>query len=278
MKFTTVLLLLFLISAIAYAKVKKEKDIAYADKGAANLLDVYHQKDIKTPQDVIVFIHGGSWNSGKKDTYWFLARAFARKGKVAVMINYPLSPDAKYQEMASDCAKALMWVKQNIATYGGNPDRIFVMGHSAGAHLAALIDADPSYFAKLGYPNPIKGVILNDPFGLDVLQYLERQIHTDDKHVPGFLKVFTTEPLEWKKASPYYKIAHITHPYLMFMGEKTFESIKLQTPAFRDEMLKQGKTVTLAEIKGKRHIGMITQMIFGCNQLYSKIINFTNKH
>ncbi|WP_017258572.1 alpha/beta hydrolase [Pedobacter arcticus] len=277
MKFFAIFSTLLLVTILCFSKVKKEKDIAYADKGTANLLDIYHQRNIKTQQDVIIFIHGGSWNSGKKDTYWFLGRAFARKGKVAVIINYPLSPDAKYQEMAFDCARAVTWVKQNIAKYGGNPDRIFVMGHSAGGHLAALIDADPTYFGKLGSPNPIKGVILNDPFGLDIHQYLEHQINTDDAYIPGFLKVFTSEPATWQKASPYNNIANIRNPYLMFMGGKTFESIKLQTPTFRDEMLKQGKIVSLEEIKGKKHIGMITQMIFGCNQLYDKIIRFMDK-
>ncbi|MEO5912295.1 MAG: alpha/beta hydrolase [Pelobium sp.] len=277
MKFIIILSLFLFVSFISISKVKKEKDIAYADKGTANLLDVYHQKKAKN-QDVIVFIHGGSWTTGKKDTYWFLGRNFARKGKIAVIINYPLYPEAKYQEMAFDCARAVMWVKKNIAKYGGNPHRIFVMGHSAGGHLAALIDADKTYFGKLGFPNPIKGVILNDPFGLDIHQYLEKQINTDDEYVPGFLKVFTSDPLEWKKASPYNKITNINDPYLMFMGGKTFESIKMQSPAFRDEMLKQGKKVTLEEIKGKKHIGMITQMIFGCNQLYDKIIDFINSN
>ncbi|HET8828412.1 MAG TPA: alpha/beta hydrolase, partial [Pelobium sp.] len=278
MKFLSILSILLFLSTLSFSKVKKEKDIAYATNGPANLLDIYHQKNIKTPQDVILFIHGGSWNSGKKNTYWFLGRAFARKEKVAVIINYPLSPDAKYREMATDCAKAVVWVKQNIAKYGGNPDRIFVMGHSAGGHLAALIDADQSYFNKLGQSNPIKGVILNDPFGLDIQQYLELQINTGDKHVPGFLKVFTTDPEEWKKASPFNKIANITNPYLMYVGEKTFESIKLQTPAFNKEMLKQGKQASLTVIKGKKHIGMITQMIFGCNKLYDEIIGFTDSN
>ncbi len=278
MKLLFIFSTLLFITTLCFSKVKKEKDIAYADNGNANLLDVYHQKNIKSPQDVIVFIHGGSWRSGKKDTYWFLARAFARKGKVAVVINYPLSPEAEYQEMALDCAKAMIWVKQNIAKYGGNPDRIFVMGHSAGGHLAALIDADKTYFGKLGHPNPIKGVILNDPFGLDIHQYLKLQINTDDEFVPGFLKVFTDNPQEWLKASPYNKIANINNPYLMFTGEKTYKSIKMQTPAFRDEMLKQGQYASLEVIKGKKHIGMITQMIFGCNQLYDKIIDFIDSH
>ncbi len=277
MKFIALLLLLSSYALWSFA-VKKEKDIPYSNNGIANLLDVYHQRNIKKPQDVIVFIHGGSWNSGKKDTYWFLGRAFARKGKVAVIINYPLSPDAKYKEMAFDCAKAVMWVKQNIDKYGGNPDRIFVMGHSAGAHLAALIDADKSYFGKMGVQNPIKGLILNDPFGLNIYEYLNIQLNTGDRHVPGFLRVFGEDPKEWKAASPFYKIANISNPYLLFMGGKTFPSIKMQTPAFRDEMKKLGKQVVFYENKNKKHIGMITQMIFGWNKRYDEIIHFMDKH
>lgn len=274
MKFLIVLQLFILISIMSFSKVKKEKDIAYADKGIVNLLDIYHQKNIKKAQDVIVFIHGGSWNSGKKDTYWFLGRNFARKGKVVVIINYPLSPNAAYQEMAFDCAKAVNWVKDNIAKYGGNPKRIFVMGHSAGGHLAALINQDKKYFGKLGVENPIKGVILNDAFGLNIYQYLTLQINTDDEYVPDFLKVFSKEPLEWKAASPFYKIENITNPYLIFMGEKTFLSIKMQSPDFKQEMIRQGKSASLEEIKGKKHVAMMTQMIFGWNKLYDKIIGF----
>ncbi|MFC5284697.1 alpha/beta hydrolase [Pedobacter alpinus] len=278
MKFFIILQIIMLTSIISFSKVKKEKDIAYADKVNFNLLDIYHEKNIKTPQDVIVFIHGGSWNSGKKDTYWFLGRNFARKGKIVVVINYPLSPNVQYQEMAFDCAKAVNWVKLNINKYGGNPNRIFIMGHSAGAHLAALINQDKKYFEKIGVENPIKGVILNDAFGLNIHQYLTLQINTDDEYVPGFLKVFTSEPAEWKTASPFYKIPNINNPYLIFMGEKTFLSIRMQSPAFKDEMLKQGKKVIFEEIKGKKHIGMMSQMAFGGNPLYQKIISFIDSH
>jgi acetyl esterase/lipase len=257
---------------------KKIKDLAYADKGEENLLDIYRPNDTKKLHDVIVFIHGGSWDTGKKDTYWFLGRNFARKGKVFVPINYPLAPAAQYQEMGYDCAKAIKWVKDSISKYGGNPDKIFLMGHSAGGHLAALINQDPRYFAKAGIKNPIKGVILDDPFGLDIDQYLKEQINTGDKYVPGFLQVFTKDEKAWKDASPMLKINNINNPYLMFVGGKTFPAIKSQTPIFEEKMKAANKSVSLEVIKGKKHIGMITQMIFGWNKLYDKIDNFIDRN
>lgn len=262
----------------AFAGVKIEKDLAYADGGQSNLLDIYHSDKYKEPQDVIVFIHGGSWTSGKKDTYWFLGRNFARKGKIAVIINYPLSPDAKYEEMGYDCAKAVKWVKENIVAYGGNPDRIFVMGHSAGGHLSALINQDPKYFEKAGIINPIKGVILNDPFGLNIEQYMKVQINTDDEYIPGFLEVFSANEEEWRKASPIITVKNISNPYQLFIGGKTFVSIKIQTPAFYQALKENHKKVSFERIKRKKHVGMITQMIFGCNKMYGKIIGFINSN
>ena len=157
-----IVLFVFLTNGIfAFSNVKHDRDISYSGsfKERRNLLDIFYPVNTVTPKDVIVFIHGGSWNSGKKDIYWWLGKNFAKKNVVAVTINYSLSPGYKYEQMATDCASALKWVKNNISKYGGNDARIFVMGHSAGGHLATLIDSDPRFFSELGIENPIKGVI-----------------------------------------------------------------------------------------------------------------------
>ena len=275
-KITGILFLLFSF-VTAFGFIKRERDVSYADAGEENLLDVYYNSHLKKAKDVIVFIHGGSWNSGSKDSYWFLGKNFARKGKVMVVINYSLSPKSTYENMALDCTKAIKWVKENITKYGGNPDRIFVMGHSAGGHLAALINQDPIYFKKIGIENPIKGVILNDPFGLDIHQYMKSQINTNDKYMPGFLKVFSEDEKNWMSASPVFTAAKITNPYLLFVGGNTYESIKIQTPAFYQILKENHKSVYFEEIKNKKHVAMISHMFFSWNQLYDKIINFIDK-
>lgn len=91
---------------------------------------------------VIVFIHGGGWRAGDKAGYEFAGRAFAARGFVTVVPNYRLSPDVHFPDFVADGAAALRWVRTHIAARGGDPDRIVLVGHSAGAHIAALLAMD----------------------------------------------------------------------------------------------------------------------------------------
>lgn len=260
---------------LASAQVKKVKNINYAgNTDEANTLNIFYKNDSIKSKPVLVFIHGGSWSSGKKETYWWLGRNFARKGVVTVIINYPLAPSVQYEKMANDCALAVKWVKAHIADYSASSDKIFVMGHSAGGHLAELINADPKYFKKAGIANPIKGVILNDPFGLDMHEYLTTA--EKDHFYFDFIRTFTEQAEVWKTASPMEYVNQIKNPHLLLYGAKTYGAIKLQTPKLYETLKANGVPVELKEIKGKSHVPMISQMIFGGNQLYEDILGFIN--
>ena len=255
------------------AQTRVQKNINYAgNNDVKNTLNVYHKKGEVKNQDVIVFIHGGSWSSGKKETYWWLGRNLAKKNIVAVMINYPLAPNATYKEMALASAKAIKWVQDSIANYGGSPNRIFVMGHSAGAHLGELINADPQYFNAVGINNPIKGIILNDAFGLDMDEYLTKATQ-DDSYV-NFIRTFSAEQKEWQAGSPLSYVKSIRNPHLIFYGSKTYPAIQIQSERIYKNLQEQNTPVKLEVIKGKSHVPMITQMIWGSNELYQSIINF----
>nr|WP_199158058.1 alpha/beta hydrolase [Pedobacter sp. ASV2] len=272
----SIFLMLLFQTIISSAQVKTVKNINYAGNDVeANKLNIYYKNDGVVNKPVLVFIHGGSWSSGKKETYWWLGRNFARKGVVSVIINYPLAPNAGYEKMADDCALAIKWVKENIENYQASADKIFIMGHSAGAHLGELINADPQYFKKAGIKNPIKGVILNDPFGLDIYQYLT-EAEKDDYYY-DFLRTFTNKPEVWKLASPLNYANNITNPHLLFYGSKTYEAIKIQTPILNQKLIEHKVSVTMKEIKGKSHVPMISQMIFGGNDLYKYIVDFIEK-
>ena len=254
-----------------------KRDISYSTNpldGPENLLDVYYPEDISSVKDVLVFIHGGSWNSGKKETYWWLGRNMARKNVVTIIINYSLSPGAAYEKMAADCAKALKWVSANAGTYGGNPNRIFVMGHSAGAHLAALIHSDPRFFRKESIPDPIKGIILNDAFGLDMYEYLT--VAEQDASTRSFLNTFSTDQEVWKTASPLYYLKNFEAPVLLFVGGKTYPAIKIQSERLRKDLAELNRGPKLKIIPKKKHIPMIAQMIFRGNVLYDYILDFMN--
>lgn len=263
------------ISALS-AKVKVEKNISYTDQqnDINRQLNVYHNNRY-SGKDVVVFIHGGSWSSGKKETYWWLGRNMARKGAVAVVINYRLAPQVKYDQMAMDCASAVKWVYNNIRNYGGNPERIFLMGHSAGGHLAELINADPRYFKAVGFNGTVKGVILNDAFGLDMHEYMTSAEKDNSYH--DFLRTFTSDPEVWTKGSPLHYIGNVTNPHLIFYGGNTYPAIQLQSERIYKLLKEKEDKAELQVIGKKKHVGMISQMIFGCNRLYKEIFRFMSQ-
>ncbi len=279
LRYSLLLVLLFIVANISYLfAAKKAEDIRYIPNstGKNNLLDVYYPRDSKEQNSVLIFIHGGAWNSGKKETYWWLGRNMANKNVVTVVINYTLSPEATYPKMASECASAVKWVQSNIAQYGGNPDKIFLMGHSAGGHLAALIDADPQYFKSAGISNPVKGVILNDTFGLDMFEYLGSAEQGDQTN--SFLYTFSKDKETWKKGSPLTYFQNVKSPYLIFTGEKTYPSIKMQSERISKLLIAKKIPTEHYIIKNKKHVAMIGQMVFGWNSLYKYITTFINKH
>lgn len=269
-------IMLLFQTILSSAQVKTAKNINYAgNTEEKNTLNIFYKNDSIKDKPVLIFIHGGSWSSGKKETYWWLGRNFARKGIVTVIINYPLAPTAQYEKMAGDCALAVKWVKENIKNYQSSSDKIFVMGHSAGAHLGELINADPKYFQNAGIKNPIKGMILNDPFGLDIFEYLTSA--EKDDYYYDFLRTFTDKPAVWKLASPLDYVNNIKNPHLLFYGGKTYGAIKMQTPRLYEKLKAKNIPVEIKEVKGKSHVPMISQMIFGGNDLYKDIVEFVNR-
>jgi acetyl esterase/lipase len=99
---------------------------------------------------VVVFFYGGAWRSGNKGLYRYVAKALARRGYVAVVPDYRIYPEARYPDFLDDAAAAVRWVKDNIAGFGGDPRKIFLKGHSAGAHIAAMLAIDARWLTAVG--------------------------------------------------------------------------------------------------------------------------------
>jgi acetyl esterase/lipase len=129
-------------------RVDLTDSIAYAD-GSRRSLDICRPVGaVGAP--VVVFFYGGGWRSGYKGLYRYVAKALARRGHVAVVPDYRIYPEARYPDFIEDGALALRWIKDNAMRFGGDPDKLFVMGHSAGAHIAAMLAIDERWLAKLG--------------------------------------------------------------------------------------------------------------------------------
>lgn len=113
-------------------------------------LDVYRPVHADPDRRVVIFFYGGDWQTGSKADYRFVAQALTSQGFIAVLPDYRLYPSVTFPAFVDDGAKAVRWVHDNVARFGGDPNRLYLMGHSAGAHIAALLTLDPRYLAGVG--------------------------------------------------------------------------------------------------------------------------------
>lgn len=154
----------------AFGPYERTTGIAYGAEHRQHL-DVYvPDASPVEPRPVIIFIHGGSWQTGSKDQYRFVASGLAEKGFVSVVANYRLNPEVRFPVFVADAAQAVAWTLRNIGRYGGDPRRVFVMGHSAGAHTAMLLALDRRYLVAAGAsPDDLRGAIgLSGPYGFEI--------------------------------------------------------------------------------------------------------------
>ncbi|HQT84012.1 MULTISPECIES: alpha/beta hydrolase [Acidiphilium] len=122
------------------------RDVVYGPN-PYHRLDIYRPARQRAPLPVVVFFYGGSWQSGARAEYRFVGAALARLGLIVVVPDYRLYPDVRYPDFIHDAAKATAWVFGEIGAYGGNPEAVFVAGHSAGAYLAMMLALAPEYLA-----------------------------------------------------------------------------------------------------------------------------------
>jgi acetyl esterase/lipase len=123
-------------------------------------LDVYIPRQAATPAPVVVFFYGGSWKGGNRGSYKFVAEALASRGFVAVVPDYRVFPQVRLKGFMADAADALAWTRREVSRHGGDPSRVFVIGHSAGAHIATMLAYDERYLRAAGLGrDAIRGVV-----------------------------------------------------------------------------------------------------------------------
>jgi arylformamidase len=189
-----------------------QRDIPYVAQGdARQILDVYAPPGAKN-LPVIVWIHGGGWQVGDKTSVQLKPQAFVEKNFVFVAMNYRLLPKVAMGDIVRDVAKSIRWVHENIAESGGDPKRLLVMGHSAGAQLAALICTDDRYLKaeelSLGI---IKGCVPVDGDTFDVPAIIEVaetrwRVHGLPKATFGHRQKFGDDP---EKHRDFSAVTHV---------------------------------------------------------------------
>ncbi|MEC4005708.1 alpha/beta hydrolase [Flavobacterium sp. SUN052] len=251
---------------------KKFKNVDYLENKIAEknpTLNIFKPRNSKFKSNpVLVFVHGGNWNSGDKKLYGFFGRNFAKKGITTVIVGYTLSPNATYDEMAKQVAKAVEWTKENISKYNGNPNQIFLTGHSAGGHLVALVATNPKYLKDKSI---IKGVILNDAAGLDMKNYLEEFPPTQEDN---YNTTWSNNPQTWEDASPIYFLDKDTPPFMIYTGgSKTYQSIQVSNERFIKKLQKFQPAVEPI-VLNKKHVAMMTQYFFPWSNRFDEIVEF----
>ena len=203
-------------------------------------LDVYMPDEAPgSPAPVLLFLHGGYWVIGHKDLLGFMAPSITIAPALLVSVGYRLAPGAKYPEQVDDCRAALRWVYEHIADYGGDPERIYVGGHSAGGHLAAMISLQRDRLADFGLqPDIIKGC------------FPVSGVFDVTETPPERREAFLRSDDDARNASPVYSTGGNATPFLLEIGGDDFDNLVAQHPrmlaalrserGYVEEMVREG--------------------------------------
>jgi arylformamidase len=236
------------------AKVERvQKNIAYSDAGGDRTrLDVYSPGDGKD-RPVVIWIHGGAWKFGDKASVQAKPKAFNELGYVLVSINYRFHPVVTYKEQAGDIARAIRWVHEHASDHGGDPSRVFLMGHSAGAHLAALVGTDARYLKNEGLKlSDLSGVILLDGAGYDIPRQIQQAMLPRLKTM--YKTVFGEDETKQKDASPITHVAGGTGiPPVLILHVASRRDSKAQSEGLAAKLRGAGVEANVVPGEGKTH-------------------------
>lgn len=283
-------LLIGLLAAPAWAgPIETISNVSYYD--GADRDAVRHRLDLFLPQGAakfptLVFVHGGAWTMGSKDGFLMLkghravdhGNFFAEKGIAAVQVNYRLSPKVQHPEHIADVARAIAWVRRNIAKYGGDPDNIFIMGHSAGGHLVALAGSDPKYLQAEGLtPQMIRGVIgVSGVYVLDpTLVSAGPGAASMPKSPPTMLKsVFGPEGQTHIDASPIAHVAAGLPPFLLAYANRDIPTLPAQAVAMQEALAKKGVAAKTLLVSPRDHQTVLKSMLDEGDPLGDAVLKF----
>jgi acetyl esterase/lipase len=227
----------------AGAAVRVVRDVRYAGATEKQTLDLYLPQG-QSGFPVIVSIHGGALMEGDKSEHRFIGERFAAAGIGTAVISYRLSPPAAHPAHIQDAAAAFAWVKRHIAEYGGSADRLFVVGHSAGAYLAALLATDRRYLAAHGLAlGDIRGVVPVSAFF-----WVERVAPDRPKSVWG------SDPRVWVDASPAHHLGPEVPPALLLYADGDEDWRRAQNEEMARALRAAGNPkIEVAMIKNRTH-------------------------
>ena len=212
------------------------KDISYGSH-ALECLDIFPAANANAK--TLVFIHGGYWHLLDKRLFHFLAATFLKHNVTTVLINYPLVPSVAMDAIVSSCSNAMLWLQNNLINYGGDPTQVYIAGHSAGAHLAAMLPVNNN-------TTFIKGIILLSglyqlkPVMLsNINAVLQMDVATAERNSPACLQ-------------PVHQCT-----LLLAVGSNETDEFKDQTQEMYDNWKNKHTSIQLLNVPGKNHFSIL---------------------
>lgn len=268
-----ILTLLTPLSAQAEPRETTLKNIPYIESSTLKKqqLDLYLPAQKTKNAPVHIFIHGGGWNIGDKKTVKAKeAKVYTDKGIIVVAPNYRLSPDVQHPAHVQDIAAAISWVHKNISKYGGNPKNMVLSGHSAGAHLVALLGTDAKYLAHHKLPlNMFKAIIPIDTASFDLsLPEKKRLVKRWKK------RAFGTNIKNLKNASPLHQnIKQELSPFTITVTSKRPDAIA-SSQALAKKINQSGGNAKLIIIKDLSHKQMKQTLFTHNSETFNHVMDY----
>ena len=249
------------LTAEAKGRLPHHLDLSYGED-AKQKLDLYVPTGPATaPRPVFIFIHGGGFREGDRSHYGFVAGPFASSGIATIVVGYRLHPH-RYPDQVNDLRLVLEWTRRNVAKYGGDPNRVYVGGHSAGGILSALVGVKTRWNDGLSLPPDfVKGIVpVSGPYDL--------------RSAKGFVNDFVSTPAEREAASPVLNIGR-TPPAVVALGSK--ETTYLEgSRALVDELRRRGGKADLVVLEGMGHDGSALAVGDAQGPLFAAILRMIN--
>ncbi|KPJ55944.1 MAG: hypothetical protein AMS16_03300 [Planctomycetes bacterium DG_58] len=251
-------------------KVKRHRNIPYYTGEDAvrtkHRLDIY-QPVGKKNATVLFYVHGGAWQFGSKSFRANIGKTFAGQGILTVSINYRLSPPVKHPGHVRDVVRAFDWVKRNIHRYGGNPDDLFICGHSAGAHLVALVALNEKYLAEVGRTSDeITGVIpVSGVYRVGGTSLI-------------FKRVFDPDPETLIDASPALHVDDRQPPFLIIYAEHDLPGLDILAIGLERQLSEHNSPAQLLRVENRTHRTITLRIGAKHDPTTEAILNFISKH
>lgn len=264
-------------------EVVTTRDVVYVAGSShpKHRLDVYAPKDARGAP-VVHFVHGGSWTKEDKDyyaaitgLYGSIGVALAKRGVVTVVQSYRLGPEVDIDGILDDVMAAMRWTQLHAAEHGGDPSRLFLMGHSAGGHIAALIGADDEvHTSRKMDPNAVRGYIPMSAVW-DIGDMVENSGPALNTKVTE--PVFGKDPARWKARSPMPKLHKGMKPFFVIVGERDYPFMIPEAERATARMKELGESPRYLLATGRNHRGVVLAFGASNDNLTEPVVDFVTR-